>query len=66
MFDLRPDPDVLLARVQAEEVNQVQEKLKISFGAVPGVGKTHSMLKAARRVGKEGVTIAIGHRLASP
>jgi len=38
MTDQRPDPDALLARVQAEEAKQARGKLKIFFGAAPGVG----------------------------
>ena len=44
----RPDPDELLARVQEEEVAQDAGRLKIFFGAAPGVGKTYTMLEAAR------------------
>jgi two-component system sensor histidine kinase KdpD len=39
MSDQRPNPDELLARVQAEEVQQARGKLKIFFGAAAGVGK---------------------------
>ena len=35
MSDQRPDPDALLARVQAEEAKQARGKLKIFFGAAP-------------------------------
>lgn len=57
----RPDPDALLAQVQAEEVKQARGKLKIFFGAAPGVGKTYAMLEAARKVGKEGADVVIGY-----
>jgi two-component system, OmpR family, sensor histidine kinase KdpD len=57
----RPDPDALLARVQAEEAKQARGKLKIFFGAAPGVGKTYSMLEAARKVGKEGADVVVGY-----
>jgi hypothetical protein len=43
----RPDPDALLAGVQAEEAGPVQGRLKIFFGATAGVGKTYAMLEAA-------------------
>jgi len=36
----RPDPDALLARVQAEAADPAQGRLKIFFGASAGVGKT--------------------------
>ena len=61
MSDQRPDPDALLARVQAEEAKQKRGKLKIFFGAAPGVGKTYSMLEAARKVGKEGMDVVVGY-----
>lgn len=61
MHDERPNPDVLLARVQAEEAEQARGKLKIFFGAAPGVGKTYAMLEAARKVAKEGVDVVIGY-----
>ena len=47
MSDQRPDPDALLARVKAEAAKQARGKLKIFFGAAPGVGKTYAMLEAA-------------------
>jgi two-component system sensor histidine kinase KdpD len=48
MVDRRPDPDELLARVREEERSAARGKLTIFFGAAPGVGKTYSMLSAAR------------------
>ncbi len=36
----RPDPDRLLARVQAEEARAHRGRLRIFFGAAAGVGKT--------------------------
>lgn len=44
----RPDPDELLDRTISQEQRQGQGKLKIFFGAAPGVGKTYAMLAAAR------------------
>ncbi len=49
MSDHRPDPDALLAKVQEDEARQERGKLKIFFGAAPGVGKTYSMLEARAR-----------------
>ena len=46
--DARPDPDELLARVREEEEQAARGKLTIFFGAAPGVGKTYTMLEAAR------------------
>src|SRR5689334_10879107 len=48
MAERRPDPDELLERVQEEEKEAVRGKLTIFFGAAPGVGKTYTMLEAAR------------------
>jgi two-component system sensor histidine kinase KdpD len=59
--DDRPDPDALLARVKAEEAKEARGKLKIFFGAAPGVGKTYSMLEAAHREAKAGVDVVIGY-----
>lgn len=56
----RPDPDQLLRQVQAEEKAQKRGKLKIFFGAAPGVGKTYAMLKAARAKKAEGLDVVVG------
>ncbi len=61
MTDERPDPDTLLARLQAEDAKRARGKLKVFFGAAPGVGKTYSMLEAARKVAKEGVDVVVGY-----
>lgn len=57
----RPDPDKLLARVQAEEARQARGKLKIFLGYVAGVGKTYAMLEAAHQRLIEGVDVVIGY-----
>ena len=54
----RPDPDVLLARVKAEDSHR--GKLKIFFGMCPGVGKTYAMLQEARQRQTEGFRVLIG------
>jgi two-component system sensor histidine kinase KdpD len=56
----RPDPDQLLARVKADEVRETRARLKIFFGASPGVGKTYSMLEAARRAKADGTDLVVG------
>jgi two-component system, OmpR family, sensor histidine kinase KdpD len=56
----RPDPDELLARVQAEEAAARRGKLKIFFGASAGVGKTYAMLAAARQQREQGVDVVVG------
>jgi two-component system sensor histidine kinase KdpD len=57
----RPDPDALLARVAAEEAAAARGKLKIFFGAAPGVGKTYAMLEAGRKLAKEGTDVVVGY-----
>ena len=56
----RPDPDALLAQVQAQEKRAVRGKLRIYFGASAGVGKTYAMLNAARKLVAEGQTVLVG------
>lgn len=56
----RPDPDQLLKRVQAEEKSSARGRLKLFFGASPGVGKTYAMLEAARQRKKEGWDVVVG------
>jgi two-component system sensor histidine kinase KdpD len=48
MSDRRPDPDLLLAQVRDAEARAKRGKLKVFFGANPGVGKTFAMLEEAR------------------
>jgi len=48
MNERRPDPDELVARLREEEKKSSRGKLTIFFGAAPGVGKTYTMLEAAR------------------
>jgi two-component system, OmpR family, sensor histidine kinase KdpD len=61
MNETRPNPDELLARVQAEEAKSRRGSLKLFFGAAPGVGKTYAMLEAARKVAKEGADVVVGY-----
>lgn len=56
----RPDPDLLLAKVQTEEKRASQGKLRIYFGASAGVGKTYSMLVEANKINREGKQIVVG------
>jgi two-component system sensor histidine kinase KdpD len=60
MKDRRPDPDELLRRFKSEEKNRNRGKLKIFFGAYPGVGKTYAMLKAAQGKKSQGIDVVIG------
>ena len=59
--DTRPDPDQLLARVQAEEARATRGRLRIFFGSSAGVGKTYSMLEAARAAKASGSEAVIGY-----
>ncbi|HVV99716.1 MAG TPA: sensor histidine kinase KdpD, partial [Planctomycetaceae bacterium] len=61
MQDERPNPDELLKRVQHQEAQQTRGKLKIFFGAAPGVGKTYSMLHEARERAMAGDDVVIGY-----
>jgi two-component system sensor histidine kinase KdpD len=61
MNDQRPNPDTLLARVQAEETGLAHGKLKIFFGASAGVGKTYAMLDAAIQKHAEGLDVVAGY-----
>jgi two-component system sensor histidine kinase KdpD len=59
--DQRPDPDALLARVRAEEAQRQRGRLKVFFGAAPGVGKSYAMLEAARKLKADGVDVVVGY-----
>src|SRR5258706_6860254 len=56
----RPDPDQLLAEFQAQEASARRGRLRIYFGASPGVGKTYAMLAAARALREEGRDVVVG------
>jgi two-component system sensor histidine kinase KdpD len=56
----RPDPDLLLAKVQEEEAQAGRGKLRIYFGSSAGVGKTYAMLAAARKQHLDGRDVVIG------
>lgn len=58
--DQRPNPDELLERVQFDEQQERHGKLKIFFGASPGVGKTYAMLNEARRLRTQGLDVVVG------
>jgi two-component system sensor histidine kinase KdpD len=57
----RPDPDALLARMREDEARAQRGRLKIFFGAAPGVGKSYAMLEAARAQKAVGVDVVIGY-----
>lgn len=58
--DRRPDPDALLAATQAQEAEARRGKLRILFGASPGVGKTYAMLLEAGRLRAQGLDVVVG------
>jgi two-component system sensor histidine kinase KdpD len=59
--EARPDPDRLLAHVKAEEARATRGRLRIFFGSSAGVGKTFSMLEAARAAQAAGTDVVIGY-----
>src|SRR5580698_10034746 len=61
MDEVRPDPDQLLARVEAEEARAKRGRLRIFFGASAGVGKTYAMLEAARSLRSSGTDVVVGY-----
>jgi two-component system sensor histidine kinase KdpD len=59
--DERLNPDELLTALKHHEAAERRGRLKIFFGAVAGVGKTYSMLEAARATRATGVDLVIGY-----
>jgi len=60
MTEPRPSPEQLLDRIREEEARAARGRLKIFFGANPGVGKTFTMLEEARAKRAEGVDVVVG------
>ncbi len=56
----RPDPDALLASIQADERQASRGRLKVFFGFSPGVGKTYAMLESAQRLAAAGTDVVVG------
>ncbi len=56
----RPDPDMLLAKIQSETIQEKKGKLKIFLGYAAGVGKTYAMLEAAQQRKDQFVDVVIG------
>ncbi len=54
-FEQRPDPDALLAALPRS-----RGRLKLFFGASPGVGKTYAMLAEAQEKRAQGLDVVIG------
>ena len=57
----RPDPDALLATLGDSKARMQCGRLKIFFGAAPGVGKTYAMLEAGQRERRSGVDVVVGY-----
>src|SRR5512143_108273 len=58
--DERPDPDALLERIESERARALRGRLKIFFGASPGVGKTYAMLAEAQLLRAQGRDVVVG------
>lgn len=57
----RPDPESFLPESHLEAVEgQTRGRLKIYFGAAPGVGKTYAMLLAAQARKADGIDVLVG------
>ncbi len=59
-MERRPDPEELLARANREDEERRRGRLKVFFGAAPGVGKTYAMLETARALKAEGQDVVVG------
>jgi len=57
----RLDPDELLTDLERSEAALHRGRLKIFFGASAGVGKTYTMLEAARSARASGADVAVGY-----
>lgn len=60
MTDDRLDPDAILKVIDDNEKRSREAKLRIFLGMSAGVGKTYSMLRAARQLLQEGTDVVIG------
>ena len=60
MSEQRPTPEQMLERAALEGEGAPRGKLKIYFGAAPGVGKTYAMLESALTRRREGVDVVVG------
>ncbi len=54
------NPEKFLKQITEEERREKSGKLKIYFGAAPGVGKTHTMLQDAIIKRQQGVDVVVG------
>ncbi len=58
-FDVRPDPDELLARLHADGQSG-RGRLRLYLGMAPGVGKTYRMLEEGHRRVDRGTDLVVG------
>lgn len=56
----RRDPEQFLAQAADELARSRRGRLKVFFGAVPGVGKTYAMLEEAWNRKRQGADVAVG------
>jgi two-component system, OmpR family, sensor histidine kinase KdpD len=56
----RPDPELLLRQVEADEARSRRARLKIFLGYASGVGKTFQMMDEGRRRKERGEDVVIG------
>ena len=59
-FDCRPDPDLLLKQLDAQDDQLQHERLKVFLGYASGVGKSFRMLDEGRRRRARGQDVVIG------
>lgn len=61
MNNQQSNPDELLEQIRSETKTQQRGKLKIFFGYAAGVGKTYSMLEAARIQAAADLDVVLGY-----
>ena len=61
MGEPQPNPDDLLEHFREETKASKRGKLKVFFGYAAGVGKTYSMLEAARAQASAGAAVVLGY-----
>ena len=59
-FDRRPNPEVLLKQIDAQDEQLQHERLKVFLGYASGVGKSFRMLDEGRRRRARGQDVVIG------
>jgi two-component system sensor histidine kinase KdpD len=59
-LDRRPDPDVLLKQIEAQDEQLQHERLKVFLGYASGVGKSFRMFDEGRRRRERGQDVVVG------